>query len=345
MPPPDVPRRRADRRGVLGAQRRRQGRRVEPRDRAARPRRHPEREVTRARLPAPVLGRHAPARDDRDGARPQPGHPHLRRADDRARRDGAGADPRADRGRQARVRHRRHPRHARPRRRRGDRQLGDGDVRGTRDGVRAGGRDLPSAAASVRLGAARLDADDRAPPRRARADRRLSAVAPRAARPAARSIRAARTGSSRARPSGRRSRSRPRARISTPAICRTRRRSSSASSARRRWPRERDGRQPRRARAPDEALRREAGRVRARHGEGARGRRRHAAGAPRRDARDRRRVRLRQVDDRAADAAAARRDERHGSLRRPRHLAPCRSGRCVRFAARCRWCSRTRTRP
>ena len=61
--------------------------------RAPRPRRHPERQVARTRLPPPVLRRHAPARDDRDGARPQPGDPDRRRADHRARRDRPGADP------------------------------------------------------------------------------------------------------------------------------------------------------------------------------------------------------------------------------------------------------------
>ena len=83
--------------------------------------RDPERAGARARLPAPVLGRHAPARDDRDGARPQPRRADRRRADDRARRDRAGADPRADRPREEGVRHRRDPDHARPRRRRRDR--------------------------------------------------------------------------------------------------------------------------------------------------------------------------------------------------------------------------------
>ena len=33
---------------------------------------HPDAAAPRARLPAPVLGRHAPARDDRDGAGLQP---------------------------------------------------------------------------------------------------------------------------------------------------------------------------------------------------------------------------------------------------------------------------------
>ena len=63
-----------------------------------------------------------------------------------------------------------------------------------------------------------------------------------------------------------------------------------------------------RGRAPDEALPGQAGRVRARQGRRPRGRGRDADRQPRRDARHRRRVRLRQVDDRAADGAAARAD-------------------------------------
>ncbi len=45
-------------------------------------------------VPARVLRRHAPARDDRDGDRERSGPDHRRRADDRARRDDPGADPR-----------------------------------------------------------------------------------------------------------------------------------------------------------------------------------------------------------------------------------------------------------
>ena len=48
----------------------------------------------RGALPARAVGRHAPARDDRDGARLRAGAAHRRRADDRARRDGPGPDPR-----------------------------------------------------------------------------------------------------------------------------------------------------------------------------------------------------------------------------------------------------------
>ena len=47
------------------------------------------------RVPAPALRRHAAARHDRDGARHEPRAPDRRRADDRARRHHPGADPRA----------------------------------------------------------------------------------------------------------------------------------------------------------------------------------------------------------------------------------------------------------
>ena len=47
-----------------------------------------------AAVPARVLRRHAPARDDRHGDRQRPRGADRRRADDGARRDGAGADPR-----------------------------------------------------------------------------------------------------------------------------------------------------------------------------------------------------------------------------------------------------------
>ena len=106
-----------------------QGAGLRARRRGARRRRHPERPSARQGLPAPVLGRHAPARDDRDGARAQPVRADRRRAHDGARRDGAGADPRADRQGQARLRHRRDPGHPRPRRRRRDGADRHGHVR------------------------------------------------------------------------------------------------------------------------------------------------------------------------------------------------------------------------
>ena len=67
-------------------------------------------------LSAPVLGRHAPARDDRDGARLPAASHHRRRADHRARRHGAGADPRSPEGADARDRLLAAAHHARPRR-------------------------------------------------------------------------------------------------------------------------------------------------------------------------------------------------------------------------------------
>ena len=54
--------------------------------------RHPQAGDTPGRLPASVLGRHAPARDDRHGAVLLAGTDHRGRADHRARRDDPGAD-------------------------------------------------------------------------------------------------------------------------------------------------------------------------------------------------------------------------------------------------------------
>ena len=56
----------------------------------------PEARAAHRRIPAPALGRHAPAGDDRDGARLQPEAADRRRADDGTRRDDPGADPRSD---------------------------------------------------------------------------------------------------------------------------------------------------------------------------------------------------------------------------------------------------------
>ena len=70
---------------------------TEARGRHPRRGRDPARRPARRRLPAPVLGRYAPARDDRDGAHQQSRDPDRRRADDSARRDDAGADPAPDR--------------------------------------------------------------------------------------------------------------------------------------------------------------------------------------------------------------------------------------------------------
>ena len=56
---------------------------------------HPDARAARRRLSAPVLRRHAPARDDRHGAVLQPEAADRRRADHGARRHHPGADPRA----------------------------------------------------------------------------------------------------------------------------------------------------------------------------------------------------------------------------------------------------------
>ena len=55
--------------------------------------RHPVARRAARELSAPVLGRHAPARGDRDRAAQQARPHHRRRADDRARRDDPGPDP------------------------------------------------------------------------------------------------------------------------------------------------------------------------------------------------------------------------------------------------------------
>ena len=80
-------------------------------------------------FPAPALGRHAPAGDDRHGAGLQPEARHRRRADHRSRRHGAGADPRAHRAPAQGARSVVHPHQPRP--------LGHGrDLRQGRDHVR-----------------------------------------------------------------------------------------------------------------------------------------------------------------------------------------------------------------
>ena len=67
-------------------------------------------------------------------------------------------------------------------------------------------------------------------------------------------------------------------------------------------------------------------------------------GASRRDARRRRRVRLRQVDARPLPRAAARADGGLGRVRRPRHLAAVAARAAAAAARACRSSSRTRTR-
>ena len=87
------------------------------RHRASGTRPHPGSGAPHRLLSARDVRRPAPARDDRDGARQQPGRADRRRADDRARRDRPGAHPRAPRGPAEAPRHVDRVHHARSRRR------------------------------------------------------------------------------------------------------------------------------------------------------------------------------------------------------------------------------------
>ena len=127
-------------------------------------------------LSEPALGRPAPARRHRPRADQRAAPRHLRRADLGARRLGAVADPEPAAGPAPRPRP--HLPADQPQPRRG-RAHGDARRRHVSRPHRRGGRDrhaLPRAQASLHAGAARLRADARAGPRRARhaARRRLS---------------------------------------------------------------------------------------------------------------------------------------------------------------------------
>ena len=143
---------------------------------------HPARAGADRLLPVRVLGRHAPARDDRHGPLVRPERPDRRRAHHRARRDDPGADPRAHppaaRGDQRRG----DPRDARPRRGGRHRRPDRGDVR--RPDRRGGHarRHLLRPAAPLHVGPARIDHAGRpAAPRAASRDRRAASVAGRPA--------------------------------------------------------------------------------------------------------------------------------------------------------------------
>ena len=129
----------------------------------ARARRHLRRPA--ARLPAPALGRHAAARDDRDGPRAGPAGADHGRADDGARRGHAAADRGADRGAARPARVLGHLHHAR-------RLAADRDRRPHRDHVRRRDR-------RGRLGAGHV------PPPAAPVLRRAAALVPAPARAAA----------------------------------------------------------------------------------------------------------------------------------------------------------------
>ncbi len=84
----------------------------------------------RTRLPARDVGRHAPARHDRDGDRQQPSTSDRRRADDGAGRHDPGTGARTPGRSEARARHGADLHHAQPARRGGDRRPGRRDVCG-----------------------------------------------------------------------------------------------------------------------------------------------------------------------------------------------------------------------
>ena len=144
---------RPDRRGhpAARADDRPQGRRGAHR-RAVRLRRHQP--GPRPAVPARVLGRHAPARDDRARAGLQARADHRRRADDRARRDDAGADPGAAGGAAPRARAGDDPDHARPVGAGGDLRPGRDHVRRPDRRDRPGPRPVRVAAAPVHAAAA-----------------------------------------------------------------------------------------------------------------------------------------------------------------------------------------------
>ena len=198
------------------------------------------------RLPARAVGRHAPARDDRDGPRVRPGDRHRRRADDRPRRHGPGPDPAAARAAPARPRPVADPDHARPVGDRRDLRQGDGDVRrpGGRGGARSGRCSPPLAIRTPR----RCSAPTRTSTPTGGRSRSSRACRPTCAtrRPAAASRRAARS-RCRCAPRWCRPRSRSPTASAWPATC-IRRRAPMAGRRPRRRPADRGGR--RRARAP-----------------------------------------------------------------------------------------------
>ena len=126
---PGLHRRPPGRRGAAPPPRPRPRGGARPHARAARAGRHPRSGAPHRRVPAPALGRHAPARDDRDGGRLQPEGADRRRADHRARRDDPGGHPRPHARHPRAARHRDPAHHARPRRGRRRRRPRDGHVR------------------------------------------------------------------------------------------------------------------------------------------------------------------------------------------------------------------------
>ena len=117
----------------------------------------PDSQAPGGRVPARVLRRYAPARDDRHGDRQRPEGHHRRRADHRARRDHPGAGPGGAQDRPGGHRRRHRDDHPRPRCDRRFRRPGAGHVRGQAGRGGPGGRGLLPAADAVHHRPARLD--------------------------------------------------------------------------------------------------------------------------------------------------------------------------------------------
>ena len=322
-----------------------------------------------ALLPARVLGRHAPARDDRDGAVLLARAADRRRADHRARRHDPGADPRRAAAPARRDRRGDHPGHPRPRRRRRHRRPRRRHVR--RADRRAGRRWTRSS--TTRSTRTPGGCSARSPGSTATAPQRLPAIPglpPSLLRPAdglpfppalpAR-VRALHRGAA---ARGARSPTRPSISIAAGSSVEEQAHAARRSATRSGWPRA-DGDlvsvevepQSDRAGQPNGAPLLEVEHLAAATSRSSRAslidrtvgarprrRRRVVRAARGRDARDRRRVGLRQDDADPHAGAAARADRRHDPLPRPRHHAAPAARSSRRSAARCRWSSRTRSR-
>ena len=116
----------------------------------------PRAEATDRRLPSPVLGRDASARDDRDGSHQRARPPDRGRADDGARRDDAGPDPQPDPAAAGGAWNGSADDHARPRSGRRGRGRGRGHVRRERRRASERLRPLRAPSAPVYLGSPRV---------------------------------------------------------------------------------------------------------------------------------------------------------------------------------------------